>query len=127
LEVTNEFVKYPKYFKVFSSCNTNFKISPSTALRTNPQRIWCGKCAKCLFVFISLSAFLSKEKVLEIFGKNLFEDKNLLTLFEELLGIRNFKPFECVGTPEEAKEALLETIKRGEFGEPKLIKFFQNL
>ena len=127
LEATKEFVKYPKYFKVFSSCNANFKISPSTALRTNPQRIWCGKCAKCLFVFISLAAFLPKKDVLGIFGKNLFEDESLLPLFEELIGVRNFKPFECVGTPEEVKEALRKISGKGEFNKTALMKHFNNL
>jgi len=127
LEVVREFVRYPKYFKVFSSCNANFKISPSTLLRTNPKRIWCGKCAKCLFVFICLSAFLSKEKVLNIFGKNLFEDGNLLPLFEELIGVRNFKPFECVGTPEEVKTALEKISEKGEFNNSFLMRHFKSL
>ena len=124
LEVVEEFVKYPKYFKVFSSCNTNFKINPSTSLRTSR---WCGKCPKCLFVFICLAAFLSKEKVLDIFGKNLFEDQSLLPFFEELIGRRNFKPFECVGTPEEIKKALEKISERGEFNNSILIKHFKNL
>ena len=124
LEVTKEFVKYPKYFKVFSSCNSNFKIRD--ALR-QAQGLWCGKCAKCLFVFILLCAFLPKEKTLDIFGKNLFEDQSLFPLFEELIGKKNFKPFECVGTPEEVKEALSEIVKRGEFNNTVLIKHFKNL
>lgn len=145
LEVVGEFVKYPKYFKVFSSCNRNFKIRNlhlggvvKRHLRGDPLRRieasrmgssevlrkWCNKCAKCLFVFICLSAFLSKEKVLDIFGKNLFEDKSLLSLFEELIGIRNFKPFECVGTPEEVKEALEKIVEKGELNKTALMKFY---
>ena len=127
LEVVREFVKYPKYFKVFSSCNNNFKISPSASLRTNPQRIWCRKCAKCLFVFICLAGFLPKEKILDIFGKNLLDDKSLIPLFEELIGIRNFKPFECVGTPEEVKEALEKILEKGEFKDSFLVKYYKSL
>jgi len=126
LEVTREFVKYPKYFSVFSSCNTNFKISPSGSLRTNPQRIWCGKCAKCLFVFTLLAGFISKEKLLGIFGKNLFEDKALLKTFKELLGLENIKPFECIGTPEEMKLALEAIYKKGEFSKTPLMELFVN-
>ncbi len=127
LEVVKEFVKYSKYFKVFSSCNRNFKIS--APLRSDELRRgkWCGKCPKCLFVFICLAAFLSKKEVLDIFGKNLFEDESLISLFEELLGIRNFKPFECVGTPEEVKEALNKIINKGEFNDSFLIKHFKKL
>lgn len=134
LEVTREFARHSKYFSVFSSCNANFKISPSTtsttlstsSLRTNPQRIWCGKCAKCLFVFTILSAFLSKKEVLDIFGKNLFEDKALLKTFKELLGLENFKPFECVGTPEEMRLSLEKVFEKGEFSKTPLMEFFTN-
>ena len=48
-----------------------------------------------------LRAFLWKEKVNDIFNKDLFEDENLIPLFNELLGIDWIKPFECVGTNEE--------------------------
>lgn len=126
LEVTKEFVKYPKYFKVFSSCNANFRIS--APLRSNELRRgkWCGKCPKCLFVFTLLAAFLPKKEVLDIFGKNLFEDEDLLPLLKELLGLKDIKPFECVGTPEEMNEALLEIAKKGEFQETSLMNFFLN-
>jgi len=124
LEVTKEFVKYPKYFKVFSSCNRNFKI---LRLAQDNKSRWCGKCAKCLFVFLCLAAFLPRKEVLDIFGKNLLEDRNLLSLFEELVGIKNFKPFECVGTPEEMKLALAKIFKKGEFNDTILIKHFKSL
>ncbi|MBI2028621.1 MAG: endonuclease domain-containing protein [Candidatus Levybacteria bacterium] len=114
LEVVKEFVKYPKYFKVFSSCNRNFKILKQVQ---NDKNRWCGECAKCLFVFTLLAAYLSKEEVLTIFGKNLFEDKSLFPIFQELLGIKDFKPFECVGTPEEMKIALKKIKEKGEFNE----------
>ena len=48
-----------------------------------------------------LRAFIGKEKVNDIFNKDLFEDNNLIQLFSELLGIDWIKPFECVGTNEE--------------------------
>ena len=38
---------------------------------------------------------------MQIFGKELYEDASLETLFKELLGISGIKPFECVGTNEE--------------------------
>jgi hypothetical protein len=121
LQVVEEFVKYPKYFKVFSSCNRNFKIN-------NPSdRKWCGECPKCLCVFICLAAFLPKQEVLDIFCKNLLDDKSLLPLFEELIGVRNFKPFECVGQPEEVREALKKIIEKGEFNETILIKNYKTL
>ncbi len=124
LEVVEKFVKYSKYFRVFSSCNRNFKIKP---LNLTQGHRWCGECPKCLFIFICLAAFLPKKEVLKIFGKNLLEDKNLLSLFQELIGIRDFKPFECVGTPEEVKEALRIIQVKGEFDNSILIKHFKSL
>jgi UDP-N-acetyl-alpha-D-muramoyl-L-alanyl-L-glutamate epimerase len=119
LQVVEEFAKYPKYFKVFSSCNRNFRIN-------NPSnRKWCGKCPKCLFVFICLAAFLSKKEVVDIFGNNLLEEKKLLPLFEELIGVRNFKPFECVGTQEEVKEALGKILAKKEFKDSLLLKHYE--
>jgi len=127
LQVVEEFVKHPKYFKVFSSCNRNFKISAPLRSDELWRGKWCGECPKCLFVFICLAAFLPKKEILNIFGKDLFEEKNLLPLFEELIGVKNFKPFECVGTQEEVREALDKIIKRGEFNDSILIKYFKSL
>jgi len=126
LEVVEKFVKYPKYFKVFSSCNRNFILLRSSSDELRKSK-WCGECPKCLFVFICLAAFLSKKQVIDIFGKNLLEEKNLLPLFEELIGARNFKPFECVGTPEEVKEALGKILRKEEFNETFLIKHYKSL
>jgi len=126
LQVVEKFIKYPKYFKVFSSCNRNFTLLRSSSDELRKGK-WCGECPKCLFVFICLAAFLRKSEIMDIFGKNLFEEKNLLPLFEELIGVRNFKPFECVGTPEEVKEALGKILEKGEFNETFLIKHYKNL
>jgi UDP-N-acetyl-alpha-D-muramoyl-L-alanyl-L-glutamate epimerase len=121
LQVIEKFVKYPKYFKVFSSCNRSFKIN-------NPSnKKWCGECPKCLFVFIALSAFLSKKETIDIFGKNLFEGEKLIPLFDELIGVKNFKPFECVGTQDEVKEALSKIMEKGEFNDNILIRHFKTL
>jgi len=104
-----------------------FKLQQKFRINNPSNKKWCGECPKCLFVFISLAAFLPKAEVLDIFGKNLFEDKNLIPLFEELVGVRNFKPFECVGTKEEVKEALEKILERGEFNETILMKHFKIL
>lgn len=59
-----------------------------------------------------------------MFGKNLFDNPDLLPLYRELLGIQKFKPFECVGTPEETKAAFLLAEKRGEFKDSPVMKMF---
>ncbi len=130
LEITEQFVKYKKYFKVFSSCNRNFTLNNKIHLGgvqghlRGGKPLWCGKCPKCAFVFAILAAFLSKDELLGIFGKNLFADQALLPLYKELLGIENFKPFECVGTPEEVKEAFSLASKRGEYKDDSIMQFF---
>lgn len=109
IQIVEEFSKYPKYFGVFTSCNTNFRI-----LEKQDKR-WCGTCPKCAFVFLLLSAYLPKEQLVDIFGKNLFADESLLPLYRELLGLVGIKPFECVGTPEESKEAFLLAAKKEDY------------
>lgn len=95
IQITKLFASYTNYHHIFSSCN-----------RFSSQGKWCLKCPKCLFVFIMLSAFLKKERLLEIFKENLYDDKNQLENFEMLCGIRKNKPFECVGTVLEVNVAL---------------------
>ncbi|MCP4522597.1 MAG: hypothetical protein GY828_00070 [Candidatus Gracilibacteria bacterium] len=98
-----------KYFQNFSSCNKNFKIKKSTS----HQGLWCNECPKCAFVFSMLFAFLSEKEMLDIFGKNLYKEKKIQTLFEELLGVSGIKPFECVGTNEEVLYAFYQAYTQG--------------
>lgn len=117
IEIVRLFTKHAEYFSSFSSCNANFKISGGLT-----NSLWCGKCPKCAFIFLLLSAFLPKADVTGIFGKNMFADTSLLALYKELLGIEGFKPFECVGTPEESLWAFQEVLKRGEYTEDIIVK-----
>ena len=104
IQIVKLFSNYHRYFDSFLSCNKAYKIK-------KPLKKWCGKCPKCLFVFASLYPFVGK-KVIEIFGKNLFEDKKLLPLMHQLIGERKFKPFECVGTKKESKIAFYLSLKK---------------
>lgn len=95
------FSKYEQYHQVFKSCNVGSKVEPWK---------WCCNCPKCLFVYIILSPFLYKEKLVNIFGEDLFEREDLLKTFIELTGNGETKPFECVGTYDEVKYALTKVI-----------------
>lgn len=107
LQIARKFTEFPQYYPVFSSCNqANFKIT------SGEKKRWCGKCPKCAFTFALFSAYMTKNELVGIFGKNLYEDETLKPLFDELLGKRKFKPFECVGTPEEVSEAMRLYKKR---------------
>ena len=66
-------------------------------------------------MFITLSVFLPKEKVIKVFGQNLFAKGSLWETFRELLGFEAIKPFDCVGTPEESQLAFYKIYKKGEF------------
>ena len=109
---------YEKYHKVFKSCNVGSKSEPWA---------WCCKCAKCLFVYIILSPFLYKEKLVNIFDKDLYEDEQLLKIFTELVGYSDTKPFECVGTIKEARYAVSLTIKNLKDNNlPYLLKYYKD-
>ena len=87
---------------------------------------WCSNCPKCLFVYIILSPFIKKEELINIFGVDMFENKELLEIFKELLGVSETKPFECIGTYEEVKLAISLTIKKHEGELPYLLNWYQN-
>jgi hypothetical protein len=50
-----------------------------------------------------LSVYLWVKKTSKIFWWNLFEDKKLLKIFEEMVWNWNKKPFECIWTFEEVQ------------------------
>jgi hypothetical protein len=104
LAITAEFSKYEQYHRVFSSCNRNFRLSGP-----NDQR-WCRKCPKCRFVFLALAPFMEPDRLTEIFGGNLLDDSHQLEGYEELLGLKKFKPFECVGEIGESRAAMRHLV-----------------
>lgn len=109
------FSNYEKYHEIFKSCNVGSKKEPWH---------WCCSCPKCLFVYIILSPFLYKEKLIEIFGEDLFEKEDLLDIFIELTGYGKTKPFECVGTYEEVRYAITKTISKLD-KQPYLLKYYK--
>ena len=119
LEIVKEFSTYPQYFTHFTSCNKNWKIAGESL-----DGRWCGDCPKCAFVFSLFAAFLSEADLEKIFGKNLYKDEALIPLYKQLLGLEGFKPFECVGTPEETKEAFEKAHQKGELENTAIMKMF---
>jgi hypothetical protein len=114
LAVAKIFVQEPKYFAHVTSCNQNWLWQK---LDQNPHEgRWCGECDKCSFVFAILAAFLPLETMVnDIFKKNLFDDAALLPRYRQLWGAEAFKPFQCVGTPEETQAALYLATRREEY------------
>ena len=101
IQIAKLFSKYEQYHKVFKSCNVGSK---------EKEWKWCCNCPKCLFVYTILSPFLYKDKLLNIFGEDLFEKETLEKTFIELLGYGETKPFECVGTYREVRFAASKVI-----------------
>ncbi len=108
IRIVKLFSNYKKYFSIFSSCNVNFSTKSGSASggKLIDGSLWCGKCPKCVFAFILLSAFLERKILLQIFQKNLYTSENLLPLFKDVLGLGTMKPFDCVGTFSEAQTAM---------------------
>ncbi len=115
-QIAKKFVTYPKYFPVFQSCNIGSK-----------NDTWCADCAKCLYVYIMLAAFLPDEELIKIFGKNMLEKEEYRDLFNGLVYQDYNKPFECVGTKKEINLALFRAaLKRENQDLPLLLRDYMN-
>ncbi|MDR2558557.1 MAG: hypothetical protein LBC86_03300 [Oscillospiraceae bacterium] len=108
--ITEIFFHYPKYYNVFKSCNVGSKTNT-----------WCCKCAKCLYVYVMLSAWMDDEVLVNIFSENLYEDIELAPLLEALANPDFDKPFECVGTRKEVNFSLHRAFHRRQ-NPPKLLR-----
>ena len=114
LQIAERFAQYPAYFKVFKSCNAG-----------SEQNIWCCRCSKCLFAYIILSPFIDKETMVSIFGEDLLDNWNMKTYFDELTGIAEVKPFECVGTVDEVNKALQMVLAQRQ--DAQLLRYYKKM
>lgn len=99
-QIAAVFAGLSQYHGVFKSCNAGSK-----------ENIWCGKCPKCLFVWLILSPFLSQERLTQIFGTDMADDPEMEPYFRQLIGLSEEKPFECVGSRDEINAAITLTIR----------------
>ena len=111
IQIAKLFSKHKQYFPAFLSCN---EASKTYSGRKIPTGKWCGSCPKCLFIYVCLYPFLNKILLEDIFGENIFRKINLIPLTEELIGEKNFKPFECVGTKKESLIAFYLSWKKSQ-------------
>ena len=79
----------------------------------NVAKPWCGQCAKCAYVWLQMAAHLPRAIVEATFGRDLGEDPANELHFREMLGLAAHSPFECVGSPPEARIALALARGRG--------------
>ena len=73
-----------------------------------------------------MAAHLKRDTVEKIFEKNIFEDSSTIPLYKQLLGLEGFKPFECVGTPEETTQAFEMIKERGEFNDTPVMQMYRD-
>jgi hypothetical protein len=99
LHIAALFAKFTTYDEVVTSCNAAFK-------QRDASERWCGHCPKCRFVFLALAPFTGRERLVHIFGADVFADLTQLPGYRELMGLTAHKPFECVGEIEESLVAL---------------------
>lgn len=119
LAVARQFAKSDRYDAHFSSCNRNFHL-----LGERPAQRWCGICPKCHFVFLALAPFMSKPRLVGIFGRNLLDDAAQIPGFDALLEYRDHKPFECVGEGQESRAAMDALAQRPEWREDVVVERF---
>jgi UDP-N-acetyl-alpha-D-muramoyl-L-alanyl-L-glutamate epimerase len=117
IEIARRFAKYPAYFGKFRSCNTAFRQSPAAR-----GRHWCGNCPKCRFVFLALSPFVSRAQLIEIFGRDLLEDEGQYDGFAALCGLREYKPFECVGETSESARVMSHLGSHPEWRQDRVVR-----
>lgn len=111
------FSHYSEFHKVFRSCNLGSKKNPWH---------WCCDCSKCLFVYTVLAPFIKKDKLIEIFGQDLFNKESLLNEFKGIIAEDGIKPFECVGSASEARYAISKVIDKYEGELPFLLAYYKN-
>ena len=99
-QIARFFAGQKQYHGIFRSCNAGSRTDS-----------WCGHCPKCLFVYLILSPFLKPQEVRDIFGRNMLDDWDMKETLDQLIGIEEEKPFECVGSRDEINTAIVLTIK----------------
>ena len=116
-QIARYFAGQKQYHGIFRSCNAGSRTDS-----------WCGHCPKCLFVYLILSPFLTPQEVMDIFGRNMLDDWDMKETLDQLIGIEEEKPFECVGSRDEINTAIVLTIKGlEEAGEalPRLLSYYK--
>ncbi|MEX1162468.1 MAG: hypothetical protein WEB03_02700 [Nitriliruptor sp.] len=98
LVIARAFARHPHLLSAVNSCNRAYSL-------TEERVEWCGDCPKCRFVQLTLAPFLPREQLVDRLGFDALDDP------AQLPGVRalvdpNAKPFECVGTIDEAQLAL---------------------
>jgi hypothetical protein len=115
LRIARKFAAIDGYDHAIVSCNRAYRIGA-------PEPGWCGECPKCEFVFLAFAPFMSRERLVGIVGKNLFDDPDLLQGYRALLGLDSHKPFECVGEEAESSVAMSWAARSPEWADTAIVR-----
>lgn len=114
LDIARAFARTTGLLPEIMSCNRAFVRDESAR-----SAGWCGRCAKCRFVFLTLAPFVARDVLVGVFGRDLLASLDDLDDTAALLS-SDARPFDCVGTPAEARRAL-RAVARGEWRESQLV------
>jgi UDP-N-acetyl-alpha-D-muramoyl-L-alanyl-L-glutamate epimerase len=97
LLIARAFARHPQLLGAVNSCNRAYSL-------TDERTEWCGDCPKCRFVQLTLAPFLPREELVAALGFDVLDDPAQLPGLRALVD-PDAKPFECVGTIDEAQLA----------------------
>ncbi len=121
LAICRLFAKLDRYHRVFSSCNSNFRISGP-----QPVKPWLPACPTGNFVHLALAPFFPARDLIDIFGGDLLNDPENIPAYDQLIAASSQpKPFECVGEVNEARAALIMLSRNPEYDTKAVVRHFQ--
>ncbi|MCP4691720.1 MAG: UDP-N-acetylmuramoyl-L-alanine--D-glutamate ligase, partial [Desulfobacterales bacterium] len=118
--VARLFSELTAYHAIFMSCNSAYKLR-----KEKRNKGWCLSCPKCRFTFLALAPFIEKRRMISIFGANPLDDEEQIRGFDELLGVRGHKPFECVGEYDESMAAFILLNGNPAWNKDRLVRRFE--
>jgi len=120
--VAKVFSELSDYHHVFRSCNRAFNQRLERRLDT-----WCGECDKCLFINLMLAPFLSRATLRDVFAHEPLSDPAREGQLRVLVGAGlDYKPFECVGDPDESAVALAKVAQMSEWANVAFVRALTN-
>ena len=98
---------------IFNMLRNDLPAVPQTH-SCNLSKPWCKKCPKCAYVWLNYMAWLPVDLVGGMFGNaNLFDMAENQETFQQLLGLGDRLPFECIGQQDESRLAFEMCRRKG--------------
>ncbi len=101
LAIAKAFATKPELFALIMSCNRAFVRDPAQR-----SKGWCGRCAKCRFVFLTLAPFTTPKQLKAMFGRDLLNSADGWDAAGFAALLLEDRPFDCVGEVSEVRLAI---------------------